>query len=66
MKLYKLKLKNGWLDTSLTQLLKLLIEMIPKENTFSDSAYATKRLIKALGLDYEMIHVCQNDCISYQ
>ena len=39
--------------------------MLPKENTLSDSAYAPKRLIKSLGLDYEMIHACQNDCILY-
>ena len=59
-------MKNGWFDTSLTQLLKLLREMLPKENTLLDSAYAAKRLIKTLGLDYEMIHACQNDCILYR
>ena len=66
MKLYNLKVKNGWSNTSLTQLLKLLREMLPKENTLPNSIYATKRLIKSLGLDYEMIHACQNDCILYQ
>ena len=65
MKLYNLKVKNGWLDTSFTQLLKLQREMIPKENTLLDFAYVAKRLIKALGLDYEMIHADQNDFILY-
>jgi hypothetical protein len=39
--------------------------MIPKKNTLLYSAYFVKRLIKSLGLDYEMIHACQNDCILY-
>ena len=40
--------------------------MIPKENKFLDFAYVAKRLVKSLGLDYEMIHACQNDCILYE
>jgi len=37
--------------------------MLPTENTLPNYAYVGKRLIKSLGLDYEMIHACQNDCI---
>ena len=66
MKSYNLKVKHGWSDTSLTQLLKLLREMLHKENTLPDSTYVAKRFIKSLGLDYEMIHACQNDCILYR
>ena len=66
VQLYNLKVKNGWSDTSFTQMLKLKREMLPKENTLPDSSYAAKRLIKSLGLDYEMIHACQNDCILYR
>ena len=65
MKFYNLKVKNGWNNTSLTQFLKLLREMLPKENRLPDSAYATKRLIKSLGLDYEIEHAFQNNCILY-
>ena len=56
VKLYNLKVKSGWFDTSSTQFLKLLREMLPKENTLLDSAYAIKRMIKSSGLDYEIIH----------
>ena len=65
-KLYNLKVKNGWSDTSLTQLLKLLREMLPKENTLPNFSYDRKRLIKSLGLDYEMIHSCENDFVLYR
>jgi hypothetical protein len=66
VKLYNLKVENGWSDTSLTQVLKLLREMLPKENTLPDFAYDAKNLIKSLGLDYEMIHAFQNDFILYR
>jgi hypothetical protein len=56
---------NGWSDASFTQLLKLKREMLPTGNTIPESTYAAKSLIKSLGLDYEMIHACHNDCILY-
>ena len=65
MKLYNLKVRNGWSNASFTQLLKLQREMLPIENTLPESTYAAKSLIKSLGLDYEMIHACHNDCILY-
>ena len=40
--------------------------MLPKENTLPDTTYATKRMIKSLSLDYEMIHACNNYCILYR
>ena len=39
--------------------------MLPTGNTLLESTYAAKSLIKSLGLDYEMIHACHNDCILY-
>ena len=65
VRLCNLKVKNGWFVTSLTPLLKLLREMLPKQDTLLDFAYAIKRLIKSLGFDCEIIHACQNDCILY-
>ena len=64
-KLYNLKVRNGWSDASFNQLLKLQREMLPTGNTLLESTYAAKSLIKSLGLDYEMIHACHNDCILY-
>ena len=66
VKLYNLKVRNGWFNTIFTQLLKLQREMLPKENTLPYSTYATKRMIKSLSLDYEMIHACNNYCILYR
>ena len=58
-------MKSGWSDTSFDQMLKLQKKVLPKDNTFPDSAYAAKKLIKSLGLNYDMIHACPNDFILY-
>ena len=42
VKLYNLKVKNRWSDSSFGQMLKLQKEMFPKENTLPYSAYAAK------------------------
>ena len=39
--------------------------MTPTGNTLPEYTYAAKSFIKSLGLDYEMIHACHNDCILY-
>ena len=39
--------------------------MIPTGNTLPESPYAAKHWIKSLGLHYETIHACHNDCILY-
>ena len=66
MKLYNLKVKNGWFDSSFFQMLKLQKDMLPKYNTLLDYTYDAKMLIKSLGLHYDMIYACPNDCILYQ
>ena len=58
-------MRNEWSDASFTQLLKWKREMLPTGNTLLEYTYATKILIKSLGLEYEMIHACHNDCILY-
>ena len=64
VKLYNLKVRNGWSNASFTQLLKLQRElMLPTANTVPEYTYAAKGLIKSLGLHYEMIHACHNNCI---
>jgi len=36
LRLFNLKAKNGWSDKSFTELLQLLIEMLPEGNTIPD------------------------------
>uniref|UniRef100_A0A151UD49 Uncharacterized protein n=1 Tax=Cajanus cajan TaxID=3821 RepID=A0A151UD49_CAJCA len=64
--LYHLKCLNGWTDKSFTMLLELLSDALPEENTLPKSFYDTKKIISGLGLSYEKIHACPNDCIFYR
>ena len=64
--LYHLKCLNGWTDKSFSMLLELLRDALPEENTLPKSFYDTKNIISGLGLSYEKIHVCPNECILYR
>lgn len=64
-KLYNLKMKDGWSENGFDELLELLADAFPNGNTLPSSAYAAKKVIKSLTLNYEKIHACTNDCILY-
>nr|GMC77603.1 transposase [Ipomoea batatas] len=66
VKLYNLKAKYSWSDTSFTELLDLFAKMLPIGNELPSSLYEAKRSLVALGMDYEKIHECPNDCILYR
>ncbi|KAJ0038368.1 hypothetical protein Pint_22697 [Pistacia integerrima] len=63
MKFQYLKGKYGWSDTSFSDLLCTLHDVLPDENSMPKSMYEAKKVMVALGLEYEKIHACQNDCI---
>ncbi|KAJ0076539.1 hypothetical protein Patl1_35672 [Pistacia atlantica] len=62
MKFQYLKGKYGWLDTSFLDLLYTLHDVLLDENSMPKSMYEAKNVMAALGLEYEKIHACQNDC----
>ncbi|XP_045830720.1 uncharacterized protein LOC123922020 [Trifolium pratense] len=66
LKLYKLKVGNGWSDKSFTELLTLLKDMFPENNTLPSRAYEAKRMLCSIGTSYERIHACPNDCILFR
>ena len=47
-------------------LLELLIEAFPQIMHFPSSYYESKKMIKHLGLGYEKIDACPNNCILYR
>ncbi|RHN45055.1 hypothetical protein MtrunA17_Chr7g0226101 [Medicago truncatula] len=63
--LFHLKCLNGWSDKSFSMLLDLLRDALPEGNILPNSYYETK-MISGLGLGYEKIHACPNDCILYR
>lgn len=66
VKLYNLKGKYGWSNTSFSDLLSLLIDMLPENDTLPRCTYEAKKSMFALGLQYEKIHACPNDCVLYR
>ncbi|KAL5573614.1 hypothetical protein UlMin_023211 [Ulmus minor] len=65
VRLYNLKVGNGWSDKSFSELLKLLAEMLPQPNKLPTSMYEVKKTMSSLGIGYEKIHACRNDYVLY-
>ncbi|XP_020082508.1 uncharacterized protein LOC109706120 [Ananas comosus] len=63
--LFHLKCLNGWTGESFSKLLELLIDAFPEGTLLPRSTYEAKKVIKALGLNYEKIHCCPNDCMLF-
>ncbi|KAL6286432.1 hypothetical protein ACE6H2_010822 [Prunus campanulata] len=66
VKLYNLKAKHAMSDVCFTELLILQGEFLPEGNTLPSSMYEAKKTLSALGMSYEKIHACPNDCILYR
>ncbi|KAI5324104.1 hypothetical protein L3X38_033177 [Prunus dulcis] len=41
-------------------------DLLSEGNTLPSSMYETKKILSALGMSYEKIHACPNDCILYK
>ncbi|XP_027922654.1 uncharacterized protein LOC114180542 [Vigna unguiculata] len=66
LKLFNVKARNGWTDKSFTELLKLLSDMLPKGNTLPTRNYDAKKILCPMGMEYQKIHACPNDCVLYR
>jgi hypothetical protein len=66
LEVLKLKASNGWSDNSLSALLELLSNVLPKPNGLLTSTYLAKKNICPLTLGVEKIHACPNHCIIYR
>jgi len=64
--LVNLKARFGWSDKSFIELLALLKNMLPNNNILPKSHYEAKKILCPVGLEYEKIHACRNDCILYK
>ncbi|XP_073133714.1 uncharacterized protein [Henckelia pumila] len=65
VELFQLKVSSKWSDKSFTMLLEFLRRVLPSEAQIPNSFYEAKKLISKLGLHYEKIHACPNDCVIY-
>ena len=66
LSLINVKARYGWSDKSFTLLLKVVQGMLLEANMFSKSYYETKKILCPIGMEYQKIHACLNDCIMYR
>jgi hypothetical protein len=65
LELLQWKAQNGISDKAFGQLLKINKKMLPRENELSATTYEAKQVVYPLGLEFQKIHACPNDCILY-
>lgn len=63
--LFHKKCMNGWSNKSFNNLLSTLRETLPEGEQLPRSSYEVKKLIGDLGLGYEKIHACPNNCMLF-
>ncbi|KAK1677631.1 hypothetical protein QYE76_038479 [Lolium multiflorum] len=59
-----MKVKHGWTDTSVDDLLEYVKDLLPAGNTCPGSLAEAKRITCPLDLPHEKYHI--NDCIMYR
>ena len=55
-----------WTDKSFTELLELFHKILPKGNTLPTSHHEAEKIFFPMGMEYQKIHACPNDCILYR
>jgi hypothetical protein len=64
--LYNLKCVGGLSNTIFTYLLEFINELVPtNEPALPNSTYEVKKYLRDLGLGYEKISACRNDCMLF-
>lgn len=66
LKLLHIKTLGRWSNESFSMLLEFLkSDLLPKGSKLPDSYYESKKILKDLGLSYQKIDACINDCMLY-
>ncbi|XP_074362909.1 uncharacterized protein LOC141703230 [Apium graveolens] len=66
VQLYNLKVKHGMSDSCFSDILLLLGSLLPEGNNIPSSFNEAKKTLCALGMGYEKIHACPNNCLLYR
>ena len=66
LSLVNMKVRYGWSDKSFTSLLKVMQGVLLEENTLPKSYYEAKKILCPMGMEYQKIHPCPNDCKMYK
>ncbi|XP_062085595.1 uncharacterized protein LOC133791693 [Humulus lupulus] len=62
VKMMHIKVLNKLSNKAFDMILNIFREVLPNDHKIPSSHYEAKRMLCKLGLGYETIHVCENDC----
>ena len=65
VELFQIKCLYGLSGKVVDNILKLFKRVLPSGETLPESFYGEKKVIQKLGLHYERIHACENDCMLF-
>ena len=65
LKLLQLRAAHHWSDKGFIELLEVLGDMFPEGNQIPRTTYEAKKIVCLMGLKFEKIHACKNDCILF-
>ncbi|XP_017221479.2 uncharacterized protein LOC108198226 [Daucus carota subsp. sativus] len=66
VKLFNLKVKHGMSDSCFVDVLLLIGSLLPEGNNVPSSFNEVKKTLCALGMGYDKIHACPNNCLLYR
>ena len=66
LNLVNVKARYGWSDKSISSLLQVVHDMLAEENTLPKTYYQAKKILCPMGMEYQKILACPNDCILYR
>ena len=66
LSLVNVKARYGWSDKSFSSLLEVVHNMLPEENTLPKNYYQAQKILCSMGIEYQKINACLNDCILYK
>jgi hypothetical protein len=64
-RLMAIKSKYFFLNNYYNEIMKLFRDVLPKPNKLPKYMYHSKIIIKGLGMDYENINGCKNNCMLF-
>ncbi|XP_062006033.1 uncharacterized protein LOC133723231 [Rosa rugosa] len=63
---FNLKAEHGMTDACYSDMLIIIGMLLPEGNEVPGSLYEAKKTLAALGMEYEKIHACPNDCMLFR
>ncbi len=60
-----MKSKYNFLNQCYNDIMKLIIDLIQVKNNMPKDLYQSKKIVSALGINYENIDACEKNCLFF-